>query len=170
MFNNFVKESHTSDLSFKIRDLDSLTIVDSYFGSLKKSDLEIFNVPSVFLMHSEFHYCKKGFLVANTYVKNITINDCLLEDGAISLLSNQSTKVTKKCSMSPLSYSKQNIIEDDCQNSVIGRWVENQQGNQNAGVETTGVVMLALVCSAMLTTVVLVLVTAQKHGKLDAYL
>ena len=75
---NFVKESQSSELVLKVRDLESLTIMDSYFGGLNSSSLEVFNVPNVYMKHSEFHYCSSGFLVANLYVKNITIVDCLL--------------------------------------------------------------------------------------------
>merc|ERR1711874_825174 len=119
--------------------------------------------------HSEFHYCNSGFLVANTYVKNITIVDCLLDDSALTLLSNETTKVTKKCSISPMSMNGVQELGPECKNSIIGRWVASHgQGNQR--VETTGAIMVALVSSAILMTVVLVLYTWHRQGKLDAYL
>jgi len=152
-----------------VRDLDALTVVDSYFGSLPSSSFEVFNVPSVYLMHSEFHYCNSGFLVANTYVKNITIVDCLLDDSALTLLSNKTTKVTKKCSISPMSTNGLQELGPECENSIIGRWVANH-GPRNPGVETTGAITVALVCSAILMTVVLVLYSWHRQGKLDAYL
>ena len=120
-------------------------------------------------MHSEFHYCNSGFLVANTYVKNITIVDCLLDDSALTLLSNQTTKVTKKCSISPISPSGNYDLGPECENSVIGRWVANQS-NQNLGVETTGAITVALVSSAILMIVVLALYSWHRQGKLEAYL
>ena len=152
-----------------MRDLDTLTVVDSYFGSLTSSSFEVFNVPSVYLMHSEFHYCNSGFLVLNTYVKNITIVDCLLDDTALTLLSNKTTKVTKKCSVSPMLISGQYNLGPECENSIIGRWVADH-GQPSQGVETTGAITLALVSSGILMTVVLVLYSWHRQGKLDAYL
>lgn len=169
LLDNFIKESQSSELNFKVRDLDALTVVDSYFAEMPKGSMELFNVPSVYVMHSEFHYCKDGFLVANSYVKNITIVDCLLEDKAVSLLANETTQITKKCSISPLIVSNQIELGPECENSVIGRWVANH-GLQNHGVETTGVITLALVSSAILMTVVMVLFSWHRQGKLDAYL
>ena len=107
--------------------------------------------------------------MANTYVKNITIVDCLLDDSALTLLSNQTTKVTKKCSISPISPSGQYDLGPECENSVIGRWVANQS-NQNLGVETTGAITVALVSSAILMIVVLALYSWHRQGKLEAYL
>ncbi len=75
--------------------------------------------------------------------------------------------------MSPLMTVHSGILqklEPDCENSVIGRWVSNHSGANEAGVETTGAIALALVSSAILMTVVLVLFTWHKQGKLDAYL
>ena len=120
-------------------------------------------------MHSEFHYCNSGFLVANTYVKNITIVDCLLDDSALTLLSNQTTKVTKKCSISPMSTNTLQELGPECENSIIGRWVSNH-GSGSSGVETTGAITVALVSSAILMTVILVLYSWHRQGKLDAYL
>ena len=57
----------------------------------------------------------------------------------------------------------------ECENSVIGRWVA-KNGNQKQGVETTGAITLALVSSAILMTVVLVLYSWHRQGKLEAYL
>ena len=113
-------------------------------------------------------------MIANTYVKNITIVDCLLEDSAITLLSNDTTKVTKKCSMSPLGAALntndiQQQFDPECQNSAIGRWIQNK-GSMDNSVEATGAITLALISSFMLLTVVVVLFTAHRQGKLDAYL
>jgi hypothetical protein len=168
-FDNFVKKSNV-DLSLKIRDVKSVTFLDSYFSDLMTSSVEIFNVDDVTVMHSEFHQCSDHFLVANTYVKNITIQDCLMEENAILTLSNDTTRVEKKCTISPiLINTDEQFLGPECVNTVIGRWISTQQGS-NPGVESTGAITLALVSSAILMTVVLMLYTLHRQGKLDPYL
>ena len=173
LFDNFAKMTNEVDLNMKFRNLNSLTIIDSYFEHLEKSGMEVFNVPSVYVMHSEFHHCNPQFMIANSYVKNMTIVDCLMDEDAVHLLSNGSTKVTKLCTLSPLAMTSSShdlIIGEECKNSIIGRWHQERQSTILTGVETTGAITLVLVSSAMLMTIVLVLYSWHRQGKLDAYL
>ena len=174
-FDNFVKESD-ADLTLKIRDLTGLTFIDSYFASMPMNSMEMFNVPDVLFMHSEFHHSSPGFMVCNSYVKNVTIVDCLMEDNAISVLEPlenrglPSTNITKKCTISPtdVAAATRQTLGPECQNSVIGRWVDLNA--ENPGVETSGAIALAIISAAILMTVVLALYTLHRQGKLDRYL
>ena len=65
--------------------------------------------------------------------------------------------------------SGQYNLGPECENSIIGRWVADH-GQPSQGVETTGAITLALVSSGILMTVVLVLYSWHRQGKLDAYL
>ena len=48
--------------------------------SIYSSTIEVFNIPSLYLMHSEFHHSSPHIIVTNAYVNNVTIMDCLLEE------------------------------------------------------------------------------------------
>ena len=165
IIDNFEKYTQT-DLNLKFRDADSLTIMDSYFENMTEGTVEVFNIPSVYLMHSEFHDSSPNIIVTNAYVKNVTIVDCLLEEDAVNILANQSTKVTKKCTISPIITAK-SVLAPECQHTSIGRWVAI---NSQSEVETTGAISLALVSSFILMIVILTLYTFHRQGKLDAYL
>ena len=165
VIDNFEKYAQT-DLNLKFRDADSLTIMDSYFENMTQGTVEVFNIPSVYLMHSEFHDSSPNIIVTNAYVKNVTIVDCLLEEDAVNILANQSTKVTKKCTISPI-ITANSVLAPECQHTSIGRWVAI---NSQSAVETTGAISLALVSSFILMIVILTLYTFHRQGKLDAYL
>ena len=109
--------------------------------------------------------CAFRFSVTNAYVKNVTISDCLLEENAINILTNESTKVTKICTISPRSVKPQ--LSPECQHSMIGRWIAL---NGDSTVDTSGAITLALVSSFILMIAVLALYTLHRQGKLEDYL
>ena len=47
-----------------------------------------------------------NIIETNAYVKNVNIVDCLLEEDAVNILANQSTRLTKKCTNSPIITAK----------------------------------------------------------------
>ena len=151
---------------------------------MNSSTIEVFNIPTVYIMHSEFHHSSPNvigkpkkytskqkklifsrFSVTNAYVKNVTISDCLLEENAINILTNESTKVTKICTISPRSVKPQ--LSPECQHSMIGRWIAL---NGDSSVDTSGAITLALVSSFILMIAVLALYTLHRQGKLEDYL
>ena len=162
--NDFEKSTET-DLTLKFRNADTLTIMDSYFDNMNSSTIEVFNTPTLYLMHSEFHKSSPNIIVTNAYVKNVTISDCLLEEDAVNILAHENTKVTKKCTISPIVVRPK--LDPECHHSMIGRWIAI---NGDPSVETSGAIALALVSSFILMVVIVMLYTLHRQGKLDAYL
>ena len=70
------------------------------------------------------------------------------------------TNVTLKCSASPI---RQEDLDPSCAGTVGRHVVE-------AGVESTGAIVIAVVSGLLLLTAVGALVFLHRHGKLDHYL
>ena len=75
------------------------------------------------------------------------------------------TNVTKKCTVSPISLTTLQDLDPECVFPFL-----KASDLLNGGVETTGAITLALISSAILMTIVLLLFTWAKQGKLDPYL
>ncbi len=75
------------------------------------------------------------------------------------------TNVTKKCTVSPVSLTTLQDLDPECVFPFL-----KASDLVNGGVETTGAITLALISSAILMTIVLLLFTWAKQGKLDPYL
>ena len=71
-FDNFEKTTQT-DLTLKFRDADSLTLIDSYFEQMNSSTIEVFNIPTVYIMHSEFHHSSPNVIGKPTQCGNFRI-------------------------------------------------------------------------------------------------
>lgn len=67
------------DFRLQMRSGTNLDIWDSFFGNLSSSSIEIFNVARVEIVHSEFHNVTAGAIVVNGGVKDLTVEDSLME-------------------------------------------------------------------------------------------
>ena len=66
-----MEKTTQSDLTLKFCDADSLTLIDSYFEQMNSSTIEVFNIPTVYIMHSEFHHSSPNLIGKLIWKKNI---------------------------------------------------------------------------------------------------
>lgn len=154
---------------FKFRNADRILIRDSYFKSMYKDSIEIFNVPSVSISHSEFHDTAQSAILLNR-VENLTVSDCLVEREAVEALT-EDTLIEWTCTISPLASPSEVMSEEELLKcSVEGRLLGTASEDSSTSAESAGAIVLAVVSGTILLVAVTVLIVLQRNGKLDQYL
>jgi len=168
---NFGQTTEEVDVRIQMRDAQRLQLLDSFFNGLPPSGLEVFNVGSVRVEHSEFHNSSVGSMVFNGGVKNLTVKDSLMDKSVVMLLNPSETKVKFQCTTSPSALFfhitaelEMTINQDPECIEAMKKWTSI------AEVETTGAVVLALVSALVLLTVLGMLFKMHKSGRLDQYI
>lgn len=153
----------------QIRDADRLLIEDSFFNSTSRRDaIEIFNVASVSVAHTEF---LNGSTLLLNRVGEFNISDSLLDREALEVLTENVTKIHWKCTVSPL-VSPSDVLKpaelEMCSN--VGRISKSGNDEVYSSAGSGGAIVLAVVSAVLLIVAVTVLVVLHRSGKLDQYL
>ena len=166
-FDNFVSGmGNQPNIRIQMRNAESVLIKDSYFNDLPSNGLEIFNVDNVTIFHSEFYNGSFNSIVVNGGVKNVHVNDCLMDKHLILPLNTNSTDIFFRCTTSPDTFLSQSGEENDPECvSNLSRWI----GSRPNGVESTGAVVLALISAILLIFAVGFLFVLHRTGRLDQY-
>eukprot|EP00095_Tigriopus_kingsejongensis_P000749 maker-scaffold273_size229271-snap-gene-1.20 protein:Tk00749 transcript:maker-scaffold273_size229271-snap-gene-1.20-mRNA-1 annotation:"PREDICTED: paraplegin" len=142
----------------KIRNAEQLLIQDSYFYSMPKDSVEVFNVPNVTIHHSEFHRTTNSSLLLNR-VRNFSIHDSLMMRTAVEVLSND-TISEWKCTISPLESAKDIFSPEELAMCATGRFFQ-------VGAESKGAIVLAVISAVILILALTILFLLHRAGKLE---
>ena len=77
--NSLTVDGSIVEFRLKMRSGPSLGVFDSFFSELSSSSIEIFNVPRIGIVHSEFHNVTRGAIVVNAGVKVLSVEDSLMD-------------------------------------------------------------------------------------------
>lgn len=135
--------------------------------SIRSSAIEVFNVPSVSVEHSEFPGAGAGAL-ALSRVSDLAVAGSLLDRAAVGLVPN-ATRVSYRCSAAP---GGGQVPAGDHGCTVVGRRPAGAGAYPAAafGAESAGAIVLAVVSAMLLLTAVVILLFLHKTGKLEHYI
>ncbi len=148
-----------------------LRIVDSYFKSVPRNGLEVFNVggDGVVVEHSEFHNASSGSVLLNG-VRTVRVRDSLLDRAAVDVLSDGAV-VEWRCSVSPLVSPADVLTPEELANCTLPAGKRNLFGvGVGGGVESGGAIVLAVVSASLFIVALAVLAVLHRTGKLEQYL
>lgn len=164
----FVDEG-SAKVKIQVRNADSLRIKDSYFKSQGRDSLEVFNVPQVEIIHSEFHNASKASVVVNSGVSEVLVENSIMAADVVETLDEKATKVSFNCTTAP----DEDHPVDDPECTVVGvraQSVESKSSSGSSSMSSGGAIVLAVVSAFILLAAVTVLIFLHRAGKLDQYL
>jgi len=165
-------------VKIKVRNVaGSMRVRDSYFKSLPRDGLEVFNVAEgVSVRHSEFHDTTAGSALFNG-VGRLDVRDSLLDRKAVEVLNEETAEVSWLCTLSPLeSPSEAMWSPAELANCTLptGRSFMAAEGDGGggggSGAEAGGAIALAVVSATLFIAAVAVLAVLHRSGKLEQYL
>ena len=164
-------------VKIKVRNARSMRVRDSYFKSLPRDGLEVFNVAEgVSVRHSEFHDTTAGSALFNG-VKRLDVRDSLLDREAVELLNEETAEVSWLCTLSPLQSPSEAMSPEELANCTLptGRSFMREGdrgggGGGGGGAEAGGAIALAVVSATLFIAAVAVLAVLHRSGKLEQYL
>ena len=163
-------------VKIKVRNARSMRVRDSYFKSLPRDGLEVFNVAEgVSVRHSEFHDTTAGSALFNG-VKRLDVRDSLLDREAVELLNEETAEVSWLCTLSPLQSPSEAMSPEELANCTLPtgrsfmREGDRGGGGGGGGAEAGGAIALAVVSATLFIAAVAVLAVLHRSGKLEQYL
>ena len=158
------------DVKIKVRNARALRISDSYFKSLPRDGLEVFNVAEgVDVRHSEFHDAAAGSALFNG-VARLDVRDSLLDREAVELLDAEDAAVSWLCTLSPLESPLQALSPEELANCTLPAGRQTFARGGGGGGDGGGAIALALVSATLFVAAVAVLAVLHRSGKLEQYL
>lgn len=158
----------------KVRNAKSLRVSDSYFKSVPRDGIEVFNVEGAVVMeHSEFHNTTAGSVLFNG-IGSLEVRDSLLDRDAVEVMNGERAEVEWHCTVSPLVAPSEAMSPKEMANCSLptGRTFlrGGEIGDGGGGAEASGAIVLAVVSATIFLVAVAVLGVLYRSGRLEKYL